>query len=207
MIFSRRSADSQAKDDRLIDASIGLLGQILQILAPLPFYRSTLVGLVNKIISQTEPHHDSVSRLDCFSIDNAERQLNHALQSDNRSRIHAALQLASAAINLDPPQDSTSSHPSGGRLAAKVWACLVEGGAAKSLGRLMGMRRRNKEGVPEYGEKDPLDFPGEPAEARHNTDIRHPTHGATPRSTCLVDACFPVALEADYKATVQPHAD
>lgn len=36
----------------------------------------------------------------------------------------------------------------------------MEGGTAKGLGKVLGMRRRNKERLGDYGDKDPLDRPG-----------------------------------------------
>lgn len=45
----------------------------------------------------------------------------------------------------------------------KFWNTLVEGGSVRGFGKQMGMRRRNKEGMVGYGDRDPLDKP----------DIRH----------------------------------
>ncbi len=66
------------------------------------------------------------------------------------------------AVNVDPPDPST---PSSGRLALGVWNALVEGGTVKGLGKVLGMRRRNKDGSGDYSEKDPLDRPGGSSEA------------------------------------------
>jgi hypothetical protein len=37
----------------------------------------------------------------------------------------------------------------------------VEGGSVRGLGKVLAMRRRNKDGSAEYPDKDPLDKPGE----------------------------------------------
>lgn len=62
-------------------------------------------------------------------------------------------------MSVDPPSTSSTS----GRLGMKLWNTLVEGGAVRGFGKQMGMRRRNKEGMVGYGDRDPLDKP----------DIRH----------------------------------
>lgn len=38
-----------------------LLSEIIQVLTPVPFFRSIVIGLVNKVISPSEPYHDHVS--------------------------------------------------------------------------------------------------------------------------------------------------
>ena len=74
------------------------------------------------------------------------------------------LRLAAAAINVDLPDAAAGPSGSAGRLAAKLWQVLVDGGSAKIMGKLLGMRRRSKEGTVAYSPlKDPLDKP----------DIRH----------------------------------
>lgn len=82
------------------------------------------------------------------------------IQSDKRDSNLAGLSLAAAAINVEPPDVGSSGHISG-RLALKVWTALIEGGTAKTIDKMIGMRRRNKDGQPIYKDKDPLDKPGE----------------------------------------------
>jgi len=82
------------------------------------------------------------------------------IQSGKRDRILHGINLAATIVNLDKPDVSASSSSGSGRLATKLWGVLVEGGSAKGIGKMMIMRRRNKEGNAEYGNKDPLDRPG-----------------------------------------------
>lgn len=97
-------------------------------------------------MSATEPYPDLLSRL---------------LQSGRRDQILAGLAVASSAANVEPP-DAAQPHTTG-RLAGKVWQVIAEGGSAKTLGKALGMRKRNKEGEVHYGQRDPMDRP----------DIRH----------------------------------
>lgn len=122
---------------------------VIRVLTPLPFFHAQLVGIVNKLLNSTEPYADLMGRL---------------LQSSKREHILAGLAVASAAVHIDEP-DATNllGGTARGRLAGKVWSSIVEGGSVKGFGRMLGMRRRNKEGTVEYGDKDPLDRP----------DIRH----------------------------------
>lgn len=91
--------------------------------------------------------------------------------SGKREHVLIGLQLAAAAVHVDKPEPSAGSSSSAGRLAVRVWTTLVEGNSVKILGKVLGMRRRNKEGTLEYGTKDPLDKP----------DIRHAAlHLVTP---------------------------
>lgn len=132
----------------MAETAAHLLGLILRILTPLPFFHKQLVGIVNKLVSPSEPYHGFLSRL---------------ISSGNREQILAGLDLASAAANVDTPDVTNLLGSARGRLAVKVWQIVVDGGAAKQFGKMLGMRRRNKDGTAvEYG-KDPLDRP----------DIRH----------------------------------
>ena len=94
------------------------------------------------------------------------------VQSARRDQTLLGLQLAAAAVHVNPPDPAAGpSQGLSGRTAVKVWNTLVEGGSVKVLGKALGMRRRNKEGTLEYGNRDPLDRP----------DIRHATlHLITP---------------------------
>jgi len=109
----------------------------------------------------------SFSFLTCATFDTVlgtHEQLNRLVQSGKRDHVLLGLQLAAAAIHVDLPDASAGPSGSAGRLAAKVWQVLVDGGSAKIMGKLLGMRRRNKEGTVAYNpSKDPLDKP----------DIRH----------------------------------
>jgi hypothetical protein len=80
--------------------------------------------------------------------------------SAKRDHILYGLNLSATIVNLDKPDMSASSGTGSGRLATKMWSVLAEGGSVKSLGKMMVMRRRNKEGNAEYGNRDPLDRPG-----------------------------------------------
>jgi len=51
----------QAKDERQAEAAVALLAHIIQILTPLPFFRTPLIGLVKKLISSNEPLRNKVS--------------------------------------------------------------------------------------------------------------------------------------------------
>jgi hypothetical protein len=89
-------------------------------------------------------------------------QLNHMIQSGKREQIIAGLSVASAAINVEPldPMVGATGHGASSTLPIRVWNMLVEGGTVKGLGKLMVMRKRNKEGTADYGDKDPMDKPG-----------------------------------------------
>ena len=108
-------------------------------------------------------------------------QINRLIHSGKREHVLLGLQLVSLAVHVDPPNPATgSSHGSSGRLAIKVWSMLVEGGSARIIGKILGMRRRNKEGMAQYGTKDPMDRPGKELDitglesaAHSTTDIRH----------------------------------
>lgn len=139
-------ADRQNKNERLAESTALLLSQVIRILTPLPFFHAQLVGIVSKLVSATEPYPDLLSRL---------------LQSGRRDQILAGLAVASAAANVEAP-DPAQPHTTG-RLAGKVWQVIAEGGSAKTLGKALGMRKRNKDGEVHYGQRDPMDRP----------DIRH----------------------------------
>ncbi|BEJ10826.1 hypothetical protein CspHIS471_0102480 [Cutaneotrichosporon sp. HIS471] len=147
-IFAAWKAADEAKNDPLAQTAAHLLALILRILTPLPFFHKQLVGIVNKLVTPSEPYHGFLGRL---------------ISSGNRDNIHAGLDLASAAANVDTPDVTNLLGSSRGRLAVKVWQIVVDRGAAKSFGKLLNMRRRNKDGnMVEYG-ADPLD----------RADIRH----------------------------------
>ncbi|CAK9785304.1 hypothetical protein CC85DRAFT_206078 [Cutaneotrichosporon oleaginosum] len=147
-IFAAWKAADEAKSDQLAQTAAHLLALILRILTPLPFFHKQLVGIVNKLVTPSEPYHASLGRL---------------VASGNRDNIHAGLDLAAAAANVDTPDVTNLLGSSRGRLAVKVWQAVVDGGAAKNFGKLLQMRRRNKDGTTaEYG-VDPLD----------RADIRH----------------------------------
>ncbi|KAK8861738.1 hypothetical protein IAR55_002561 [Kwoniella newhampshirensis] len=147
-IFRAWQVGDQTKNEQQTHAAVELLSEIINILSPLPFFRSSVLGLVNKVIAPTEPYHDYLNRL---------------VQSGKRDDVYHGYLLTSAAMSVDPPSAMMGGSQSSGRLGMKVWAALVEGGSVRGLGKQMGMRRRNKEGMVAYGEKDPLDKP----------DIRH----------------------------------
>lgn len=144
----RHCSDPQNKNEKLAETSALLLALIIRILNPLPFFHTQVAGLVNKLLAPTEPYADLLSRL---------------LQSGKREHMLAGLSLASAAVHTDKPDPHNLMGSSRGRLASKVWAAVIEGGGAKALSKMFAMRRRNKEGAVEYGDRDPLDRP----------DIRH----------------------------------
>ncbi|RXK38093.1 hypothetical protein M231_04652 [Tremella mesenterica] len=146
-VFKSWQQGEQQRDEKLVHASVRLLSTILKILTPLPYFQSSLTGLVNKIISASEPYYDS---------------LNYLIQSDKRDECLNGVELAAAALHVDLPRAS-DGHAESGRLSLRVWSALAEGGNLKRIGKMLAMRRRNKEGMPEYGDRDPLDRP----------DIRH----------------------------------
>lgn len=83
------------------------------------------------------------------------------INSANRETTIAGLALAAAAMQVDKPDPSSSfSGGSTGRLSLRLWACLVEGGVVKNLGKLLIMRKRRKDGTADYRKGDPLDRPG-----------------------------------------------
>ncbi len=86
--------------------------------------------------------------------------MNRLIQSGKREQSLAGLQLASAALNVDPPSLTGSLTVATGRGAIRVWTCLVDGGSLKGMGKLLGMRKRTKDGEPGYGSRDPLDKAG-----------------------------------------------
>ena len=85
----------------------------------------------------------------------AYEQLCHLFQSEKRDEALAGVELAAAALHLDPPQIGV--HTDDGRLGLRVWSMLAEGGCTRRMGKMLAMRRRNKEGAPVYGDRDPLD--------------------------------------------------
>ncbi|KAE8538308.1 hypothetical protein D1P53_005650 [Cryptococcus gattii VGV] len=143
-IFRAWQVGEQTKSEQQVHAAVELLCEIIQVLTPVPFFRSTVIGLVNKVISPSEPYHGYI---------------NHLIQSGKRDDVYHGLLLAAVSMSVDLPSASSTS----GRLGMKLWNTLVEGGAVRAFGKQMGMRRRNKEGMVGYGNRDPLDKP----------DIRH----------------------------------
>jgi nucleolar pre-ribosomal-associated protein 1 len=144
-----------------------LLAQIVRILTQLPFFRTSLIGILNKILASQDPFHDLVSSLNWYisqehATDKLMTQLNQMIQSGKREQIIAGLSLASALINMEPldPMVGATGHGASSTLPIRVWNMLVEGGTVKGLGKLMVMRKRNKEGTADYGDKDPMDKPG-----------------------------------------------
>ncbi|OCF45143.1 hypothetical protein I317_00945 [Kwoniella heveanensis CBS 569] len=147
-VFRAWQIGHETKNEVQTHAAVELLSEIINILTPIPFFRSTVVGLVNKIIATADPYHDYLNRL---------------CQSGRRDDVYHGFMLSAAAMNVDPPWAATLGSQTTGRLGLKVWSILVEGGSVRGLGKQMGMRRRNKEGMVAYGENDPLDKP----------DVRH----------------------------------
>nr|XP_019014593.1 uncharacterized protein I206_00676 [Kwoniella pini CBS 10737]OCF53374.1 hypothetical protein I206_00676 [Kwoniella pini CBS 10737] len=147
-IFRAWQIGDQTKTEIQAQAAVELLSEIINILTPIPFFRSSVVGLVNKLVSSTEPYTEYLNRL---------------CQSGRRDDVYHGYLLAAAAIAVDPPTANSIGSSTSGRLGMKVWTVLVEGGSVRGIGKQMGMRRRNKEGMVGYGENDPLDKP----------DIRH----------------------------------
>nr|ODN91496.1 hypothetical protein L204_05480 [Cryptococcus depauperatus CBS 7855] len=147
-IFRTWQIGYQAKSEQQIHPAVELLSEIINVLTPIPFFRSSVVNLANKIISNSDPYHDYI---------------NYLIQSGKRDDTFHGLLLASAAISVDPPAMPTSSTSMRRTLGIKVWNTLVDGGSVRGLGKQIGMRRRNKEGAIGYGDTDPYDKP----------DIRH----------------------------------
>ncbi|WWD09124.1 hypothetical protein V865_007246 [Kwoniella europaea PYCC6329] len=147
-IFRAWQIGDQTKTEIQAQAAVELLSEIISILTPIPFFRSSVVGLINKLVSNTEPYSEYLNRL---------------CQSGRRDDVYHGYLLTAAAVAVDPPTPTTMGSSTSGRLGLKVWGVLVEGGSVRGLGKQMGMRRRNKEGMVGYGESDPLDKP----------DIRH----------------------------------
>jgi hypothetical protein len=61
--FLGESADcwGQRRDEKLAESAVLLLSQIIRILTPLPFFRTSLIGVLNKILASQDPFHDLVS--------------------------------------------------------------------------------------------------------------------------------------------------
>lgn len=146
-ILSAWKEGDRTRNDRLVESSVGLLGMILNVLRPLPFFRTSLVNIVNKVLTPTEPFCDAINR---------------SLQSERRDLIQATLSFVAAVVNLDPPAIGINQG-SGGKLAVRMWSVLSDGGSVKGMGKMFGMRIRNQEGKPLYDGHDPLD----------RADIRH----------------------------------
>ncbi|WVF66097.1 hypothetical protein IAT40_000836 [Kwoniella sp. CBS 6097] len=147
-IFKAWQIGHESKNEVQTHAAVELLSEIINILTLIPFFRSSVVGLVNKIVANADPYHDYLNRL---------------CQSGRRDDVYHGYMLSAAAMNVDPPSAAALGSQTSGRLGLKVWSSLVEGGSVRGLGKQMGMRRRNKEGMVGYGENDPLDKP----------DVRH----------------------------------
>lgn len=60
-IFRAWQVGEQTKSEQQVHAAVELLSEIIQVLTPVPFFRSIVIGLVNKVISPSEPYHDHVS--------------------------------------------------------------------------------------------------------------------------------------------------
>lgn len=52
---------SQRRDEKLVEAAVQLLAQIIRVLTPLPFFRNLLIGIVDKLLAPQERYHDHVS--------------------------------------------------------------------------------------------------------------------------------------------------
>lgn len=133
----------------------------MTILRPLPFFRTTLVNLVNKVLTPSEPFSDSVS-YHPFLLSKVlayVRQINRSLQSERRDLIQATLGFVAGVVNLDPPPIA-ASHGTGGKLATRMWSVLSDGGSVKGMGKMFSMRIRNAEGKPLYDVHDPNDRAG-----------------------------------------------
>ena len=160
-IFSAWREGDKYKNDKLVEAAVDLLRQIIDILIGLPFFRKSLLTIINRLIATAEPYHDLVRLFPQLAgIGQADAsQINSLIQSQSRDHALIGLRLAASAVHADSPSDGSSFYSS--TTSSKVWMCLVEGGSLRMLGKLMGMRKRNKEGVLGYGTSDPLDKPGE----------------------------------------------
>ncbi|ORY24442.1 ribosome 60S biogenesis N-terminal-domain-containing protein, partial [Naematelia encephala] len=147
-IFECWSYADKSRNDKLLESAVALLIHIIVLLAPLPFFRPSLVGIVRKIQDDKAGYHIMLNKL---------------VQSGKREQVLLGLHLAATVVQFDRPDPAAASHGASGRLAIRMWGVLVEGGSVKGLGKLMGMRRRGRDGVADYGDKDPLDKP----------DVRH----------------------------------
>lgn len=49
------------REDELVAAAVALLGQIIRILSPIPFFRTLLIGIVDRLLAPQERYHDHVS--------------------------------------------------------------------------------------------------------------------------------------------------
>lgn len=54
----------QRRDEKLVEAAVQLLAQIIRILTPLPFFRNLLIGIVDKLLAAQERYHEHVSDMD-----------------------------------------------------------------------------------------------------------------------------------------------
>ncbi|ORX35335.1 ribosome 60S biogenesis N-terminal-domain-containing protein [Kockovaella imperatae] len=143
-IFAAWQEGDKRRDERLAEASVVVLVQGLNILSGIPFFRKTATGIINRLITVSESSTDL---------------LNGMIQSAKREQCLLGLRLAAAAVHAEPP----SSQASSSNIGVKIWTYLAEGGSTKLFPKLLGMRRRTKEGTIKYGPDDPLDKP----------DIRH----------------------------------
>ena len=135
---------------------------IVRILKPLPFFRTTLVNLVNKVLTPSEPFSDAVrfSRCNNCNLTDPSLQINRSLQSERRDLIQATLSFVAAVVQLDPPSIGVNQG-SGGKLSIRLWSVLSDGGSVRGMGKMFGMRIRNQEGKPLYDSHDPNDRAGE----------------------------------------------
>ncbi|KAL1411880.1 hypothetical protein Q8F55_002862 [Vanrija albida] len=173
-IFNAWKSAEETKNEKLAETAALLLALVLRIITPLPFFRTQAVGIVNKLLAPAEQYDEQLGRL---------------LQSGKRENILAGLSLAAAAVHVDEPDPANlMGGTARGRLATRVWASITEGGSVKGIGKMLGMRRRTKEGAVEYGDKDPLDRP----------DIRH-------LAIDLILPLLPIAPFHTFAKGILPH--
>ena len=60
-IFNAWREGDKARDDKLIEAAVGLLAHIIQLLTPLPFFRTAVLNWTAKLTAFNEPYPELVS--------------------------------------------------------------------------------------------------------------------------------------------------
>jgi hypothetical protein len=88
IIIQSTYADHQTRNDRLVESAASLLGAIVTILSPLPFFRTSLITMVTKVLGKSEPYGDIVSRKPIRSISRVMLMSDQSIASVRTSRSH-----------------------------------------------------------------------------------------------------------------------
>lgn len=60
-IFDAWRNGDRSRNEGLVQAAVSLLVQIIQILTPLPFFRTSVLAIIKKLLTPSDPYHELVS--------------------------------------------------------------------------------------------------------------------------------------------------